>query len=264
LPPAPRSARGNAARGDAASALPQAGNRALSTLDWLLPVLILFWVWRYALRCWFIADDFAWLNLLGSVHSFRDFLCAMFAPMAQGAIRPWSERGFFMLFESLFGLDSLPWRLCVFITAAVDILLISRLALRLTRSRLAAFLSPVLWIANAALTDTLCWTSVYNELLCPLFLLSALLLFMRWADTGRTAWWWWQLAVFSLGFGALEINIVYPALALSLGLLAYPPARRRALLPASFLCFSFRRFTFFSIDPPRPSRKPAFTRCALI
>jgi hypothetical protein len=81
------------------------------------------------------------------------------------------------------------------------------------------------------LTDTLCWTSVHNELLCPLFLLSALLLFMRWADTGRTAWWWWQLAVFSLGFRAPKIDIVYPALALSLCLLAYPSARRRGLLP---------------------------------
>jgi hypothetical protein len=69
------------ARDPAASAFPQAG-----TLQWLLPVLILFWVWRYALRCWLIADDFAWPKLLGSVHSFRDFLRAMFAPMAQSAI----------------------------------------------------------------------------------------------------------------------------------------------------------------------------------
>jgi hypothetical protein len=230
-----------------------------------LPVLFLFWVWRYALRCWFIADDFAWLNLLGSVHSFRDFLCAMFAPMAQGAIRPWSERGFFMLFESLFGLDSLPWRLCVFITAAADILLISRLALRLTRSRLAAFLSPVLWIANAALTDTLFWTSVYNELLCPLFLLSALLLFMRWPDTGRTAWWWWHNWLFSASGSerSRSISFTRPLPCRSASWLTHPRAAGLSS-PASFLCFSFRRFTFVSIDPPRPSRKPAFTRCTLI
>jgi hypothetical protein len=103
----------------------------------------------------------------------------MFSPVTQGTIRPWSERGFFMLFELLLGLNSLPWG-------------VVRLHHRCRRhfSDLPAcsaphpipsrrILSPVLWIANPALTDTLCRTSVYNELLCPLFLLSALLLFMR-------------------------------------------------------------------------------------
>ncbi len=187
--------------------------RLLDAAALLAPVAFLFLLWSDSLRAWFIADDFAWLGLLPSIHSFQDFLHAMFAPMAQGTIRPWSERGFFILFERLFGLDPLPWRLCVFFTAAADAVLINRLARRLTGSRFAAFLAPVLWIANSALADALSWTCVYNELLCPLFLLGALLLFIRWLDTGDRRWWWWQLVVFTLGFGALEINIVYPAVA---------------------------------------------------
>lgn len=209
-------------------------------------MLLLFCIWWDALGCWFIADDFAWLNLLGSVHSFHDFLIAMFAPMAQGTIRPWSERGFFLLFESLFGLDSLPYRLCVFATAGIDIVLISRLALRLTGSRFTAVLAPVLWVANAALTAALCWTCVYNELLCPLFLLVALLLFIRWADTGRANWWWWQVVVFILGFGALEINIVYPALAAAFCLFATPSDKRRRLLLGALPLFVIS-LTYFVI-----------------
>lgn len=204
------------------------------------PVALLFVLWWNGLRCWFIADDFAWLGLLPGVHDFQDFLHAMFAPMAQGTIRPWSERGFYLLFESLFGLDPLPFRLCVFFTAAIDAVLVSRLALRLTHSRFAAGLAPVLWIVNAALADALCWTCVYNELLCPLFLLGGLLLFIRWIDTGERRWWWWQLAVFTLGFGALELNVVYPALALALlvcgagvfaGARTLPRARYLSLAP---------------------------------
>ncbi len=65
-------------------------------------------------------DDFAWLGLLRDVHSFHDVLHALFDPAAQGTIRPWSERGFFLLFETLFGLDSLPFRICVFVTMAAD------------------------------------------------------------------------------------------------------------------------------------------------
>ena len=30
---------------------------------------------------------------------------------------------------------------------------------------------------------------------------------------GGRVFWWWQLVVFTLGFGALEVNVVYPALA---------------------------------------------------
>jgi hypothetical protein len=219
--------------------------RVLPAVQWIVPVLLLFWIWWDGLRCWFIADDFAWLDLLGSVHSFRDFLSAMFVPMAQGTIRPWSERGFFMLFESLFGLAALPYRLCVFATAGLDIVLISRLALRLSGSRLAAFLAPVLWVANAALAPTLCWTCVYNELLCPLFLLSALLLFIRWAETGRARWWWWQVVVFVLGFGALETNIVYPALAAAFCLFAAPAEKRRRLLAGTLPLFAISLTYFF-------------------
>jgi len=39
----------------------------------------------------------------------------MVQPFAQGTIRPWSERAFFMGFYTLFGLDALPFRICVFL-----------------------------------------------------------------------------------------------------------------------------------------------------
>jgi hypothetical protein len=84
------------------------------------------------------------------------------------------------------------------------------------------------------IAPVLSWSSAYNEALCALFLLSALALFIRFVETGRRVFWWWQLVVFTLGFGALELNVVYPALAAAWALtIARMPLRRvaRSLLP---------------------------------
>jgi hypothetical protein len=199
---------------------------ATRALWWLLPVVFLFWLYREAFFTWFIADDFAWLSLLRLVRVRHDLLHELFAPMAQGTIRPWSERGFFMLLQSLFGLESMPFRVVVFATAAVDTLLIAWMTRRLVpggaASRLAGAVAGILWVANAALVRPMDWSSAYNEIMCPLFLLSALALFIRYIETGRQAFWWWQLVVFCLGFGALELNVVYPALAAAWVLFAAP------------------------------------------
>ncbi len=197
---------------------------------WLLPIAFLFWLYSTGLRTWFLADDFAWLGLLRDVHSFQDVLSALFTPAAQGTIRPWSERGFFLLFESLFGLDSLPFRICVFATMTVNLLLIVWITRRITGSLMAGSVAAILWAANAALVTIMAWNSSYNEAMCSLFLLGSLVLLIRYAETGRRVFWWWQLVVFILGFGALEINVVYPALAVAYVLFVAPHARRKPLI----------------------------------
>ncbi|HWF10635.1 MAG TPA: hypothetical protein VG297_19340, partial [Bryobacteraceae bacterium] len=148
--------------------------------------------------------------------------------------RPLSDRGFFLLFENLFGFQALPFHIWVCLTLAADTLLLGWIAARITGSRVAGVVAPVLWVANSALAPVLSWSSAYNEALCPVFLLAALVLFIRFIETGRWIFWWWQLVVFTLGFGALEVNVVYPALAAAYALaIARLPVRRtiRILLP---------------------------------
>jgi hypothetical protein len=230
---------------------------------WLLaPVFFLGWLYRDAFSTWFLADDFAWLSLLRLYHERHDLLHELFAPMAQGTIRPLSERGYFMVLESLFGLDGLPFHLVAFATAAADLLLIAWLTRRANGqepgSRLAGAAAGIVWAANTALVRPMTWSSAYNELLCPLFLLSALVLFIRYADSGERGFWWWQLVVFSLGFGALEINIVYPALAAAWVIFEVPPPRRpallRSLLPLAGLSAVY--FAIHRLVAPMPSSGP--------
>ncbi len=83
--------------------------RAARILYWLVPpvwCLALYW---QGLFTWFQADDFAWLNL--QVHSWNDLWKALFTPQAQGTVRIWSERLFFIVFKSLFGFHPAPFRI---------------------------------------------------------------------------------------------------------------------------------------------------------
>jgi hypothetical protein len=171
-------------------------------------------LYKYTLRAWFQEDDFAWLGLGLQVDSWRGFLYAMFAPMAQGTIRPLSERAFYMTFFSLFELNALPYRIMVYVTELADIALLTAVAYALTKSYAASFLAPVLWVANIALALPVTWTAAYNEILCSFFFLLSFLALVRYVETGNRRFNLLQWASYLLCFGVLEINVVYPLIAM--------------------------------------------------
>ena len=188
-------------------------SRAVKVAFWLTPIVFCIYIYWMGMRIWFQQDDFAWLNLRTQVHDFRSFLWAMFTPLAQGTIRPWSERGFFMVFSYFFGLRALPYRLFVFLNQFVNIVLLMMVARKLTRSQVAAFIAPLLWVSCNALVTPMTWSAAYNEIQCTTFLLLSFYLFIRYTEAGDRRFYWAQWVTFVLGFGALEINVVYPAIA---------------------------------------------------
>jgi hypothetical protein len=211
----------------------------LFILYWGLPSLLCLWLYWKGLHTWFFQDDFAWLGLRLSIFNFQDFLKALFAPMAQGTIRVLSERGFFLLFEYLFGLDALPFRIFVFATQFANLILLSLVARRLTGSKLAGFLAPVLWTLNSSLATAMSWTSSYNQVLCAFFLLSSFLLFLRYTESGERRFYVAQWITFLIGFGALELNVVYPAIVFAYCLLC-----RREYLRSTLPMFAASIFYF--------------------
>src|ERR1700761_5022389 len=98
--------------------------RAARAAYWLLPIAFCLAVYWLGIRTWFVQDDFAWLSLRLHIFDFKSLLQALFAPQAQGTIRPFSERGFFLLFSDLFGLRALPYRLFVFFDQALNVVLV--------------------------------------------------------------------------------------------------------------------------------------------
>ena len=57
------------------------------------------------------------------------------------------------------------------------------------------------------------WSSIYNQVLSAFFFLLAFYFLLRHIETGRRAYEMAHWTAFVLGLGALEINVVYPALA---------------------------------------------------
>jgi hypothetical protein len=174
---------------------------------------LLVWLDWHGLRSWFHQDDFAWLSLGGRVHSLGDLFAALFRPAAQGTVRVFSERVFFLVLERLFGMDHRPFHLVVLATQAANLALLAWITLRISGSRLAAAAAPVFWTVGPGLAVPLAWLSAYNQILCGFFLLAAFACLLQWLETNRRGWCAAQAALFVLGLGALEIMVVYPVLA---------------------------------------------------
>ena len=178
-----------------------------------IPMLFCVAVHWLALHTWFYNDDFAWLGLKLKADSLHGLLQMLFRPAAGGTVRVLSERLYFLVFSSMFGLHAAPYRLMTLFTQFANIVLIMQIARQVAGSALAGFLAAVLWTANASLAEALAWNSAYNEIAEAFCLLLAFRLFLAYIDTGRVRYWIWQWVVFLLGFGVLEMNVVYPALA---------------------------------------------------
>jgi hypothetical protein len=168
--------------------------------------------WR-GFTAWFRADDFAWMGLTLGVHNFPDLLKALFSPMAEGTIRPLSERAFFMAGYALFGLHALPFRIAIFATQFASLALVAWIGDRLTGVRGAGFFAAVFWTVNNSAAISLGWASAYNQVLCAFFILLAFHFLLRYIETGSARYNVYQWLAFVAGFGAMELNIVYPALA---------------------------------------------------
>ncbi|MEO8597932.1 MAG: hypothetical protein ABI759_31720 [Candidatus Solibacter sp.] len=180
---------------------------------WLAPSLLCLALYWRGFTGWFRADDFAWLGTGIYIQNFHDLLIAIFAPQAQGTIRPLSERLFFLAGFSIFGMEALPFKIVIFLTQFANLVLVASIGSRITGKRAAGFVAAVLWVLNASGILPLGWVCVYNQVLCGFFLLLALHFLMRRVETGERRYRLYEWAAFVLGFGALELNVVYPAIA---------------------------------------------------
>jgi hypothetical protein len=182
---------------------------------WLLPLFFCLAVYWYGLKAWFSGDDFLWLGLLHRVYDWNSLWDALFTPTRHGTFRPLSERAFFLVFRALFDLDNVPYRIWVFLTQFGSLALMASIVWRITGSRLAGFLAPVLWTANSNIAHVMAWDSAYMQILCGFCLLLAFHFFLRYMETGRRRFYWLQWAVFLTGFLVMETNVMYPVLAAS-------------------------------------------------
>lgn len=209
----------------------------------VLPILVLLALYWPGLANWFYQDDFGWLRLRQDVHTAGDLPRVLFAPKAHGNLRPLGENAYWLGLSSVFGAHALPFRLCAFLTQAASLLLLGAILERLTGSWAAALWAQILWMVSPSLAPVMSWSSIYNQVLSGFFFLLAFWFLL----SGRT---WAHWAAFVLGLGALEINVVYPALAASYALL-YDRKRLRRIAPmfAVSALFVWVHFHFAGAQP---------------
>jgi hypothetical protein len=177
------------------------------------PMLVCLAVHWIALKTWFSNDDFAWLGLRLSIQSPREFLDAVFTPMAEGTTRVLSERLYFLAFSSVFGMNAVPFRIWVFGTQFVNIALLAWIARRISGSSAVGLLAPILWTVNCGIAMAIGWSSAYNQILVAFFLLVSFFCLLQYIDTGKRRYLAAQWAAFLLGFGAQELMVMYPVVA---------------------------------------------------
>jgi hypothetical protein len=183
------------------------------TLKLLAPTVCLAVYW-YGLRSWFLGDDFLWLGIQARIHAGSSFWYEVFQPTQHGTFRPLSERLFFLVFHWAFGLNSLPYRICVFLTFFACLILLAVILRKITGSRMAGVAAALFWAVNPAMATVMTWSSSYMQVLCALFLLGAFYFLLRHIETGNWRWYAAQVAAFLAGFLVMETNAVYPVLAL--------------------------------------------------
>jgi len=179
----------------------------------IAPAVCLALFWR-APFIWFRNDDFSLLGIPLDVHNIRDLFHVLFVPVAQGTVRVLSERVFFLAFSSVFHMNALPFRICAMATWFANLTLAALIGERLIGSRAAGVLAAVLWTANGAVVLPLVWAVTYTEVLCALCILLAFYARLRWLESGKRGWRITEWAAYLAGFGALEIIVMYPCIAL--------------------------------------------------
>jgi hypothetical protein len=218
-------------------------------LYFISPIVCLIVFWD-VLFTWFLNDDFAWLGLRLELHGAGDLPRLLFEPQAQGTVRFLSERLFFLIGTSLFGVHAVPFRAVGLATWFVVLTLATLIGTRLTGSPAAGVAAAIFWTTSYALVTPLAWSSAYNQLLCSLLVLCAFYARLRWLDSNHNRWRIAEWTVYLLAFGALEIVVMYPFVALIYTWWGRPPGPQPAPRPArdkSVLALCVPAFIFVAI-----------------
>ena len=192
-----------------------------SVLLYCIPLAVCALLYARVWNSWFFQDDFGWLYLNQELAA-SNLWSILTRPMAQGTWRPLSERAQFMILPALFGLDATPHHVLAFLTQFLNLLLLNNIVKKISASAFAGCAAAIFWAVNAGLALPIGWPSAYSQIECAAFLLGALWLWIRYAETGQRRYLVLQWAMFLLGFAVQELNVVYPAIALSYALLFAP------------------------------------------
>lgn len=187
----------------------------------LVPValifLTVFLLYRPALLIYFSQDDFFHFKLGQTGDGFWSFIRLFgFYPFEERGIafyRPVFREALFNLFYSLFGLNSLPFRVFAFLLHFTNILLVLILIQKISHSRLIAFFATFFFgIASANVATLYYLAGGIQALGMTFFLLLSVMFFWDWLKKGVWGRKIASFAFFLLALASHEQAVVIPFL----------------------------------------------------
>lgn len=142
---------------------------------------LLFW---RGLRLYFIQDDFIylWFTKNQSLHGFLQ----LFANKSAGFYRPISTYLYFFVLQWLFGVNAFPYHLANLLIHISNSLLLAYLVYLLTKSRVVAFASALIFATRVGHVISVYWICVTTQSMTLMFFLLSLIFYVHhWKAGGR-------------------------------------------------------------------------------
>lgn len=198
-----------------------------------------------SINIFFISDDWFHLRIsqIGNIEEFINFFSFSQTPQSAAFYRPIPTQVFFFVFNSLFGLNAVPYHIFTLFVFGLSLYLLSKLLLKLFDRKLA-LISTFIYAISVTHFSRLYFLSAFQEIAMAVFLISAMLFYIDHSKKGYLG----SLILYILSLASKETAVVLPALLLLIdwekGVLKIRKIMPFILITAAYLIFYLNGFGF--------------------
>lgn len=177
------------------------GTLPFNLLVWIFYTLLVFLAYSFALKLYFIQDDFGFItrHLPGGEVPFKD----VFKP--DGIYyRPFTQHLWYYMVNPLFNLNPFWYHLVNLIVHSINIILVYHIGRALTRNINFGFFLGLIYGTRTLAYLAVVWPSAVNELIVTMFLFSTFLAYQRFVVTGSRAAWWASVLLYLMAILSKE------------------------------------------------------------
>lgn len=173
-------------------------------------ILAFVYLYGFTLRYYFQQDDFFFL-LISKATSLKDI--PNFFVVREGLIayRPFSERIYYYVIQTLFGLNPVIFRIVNFLLILTSFFLIIKVVAYITKDRLTGILTACFWITASFHFMAISWIAASYNIVGTFFYLLTSLCFLKHIDTKKRIYYFFSITFFIFTIGSFEFSITWPA-----------------------------------------------------
>lgn len=178
-----------------------------------LAIFVALLIFAPSLLNFFSADDWFHLRVskISTVGEFVNFFSFSQSPQFAGSYRPLSTQIFFFVFQSVFGLNPLPYHLFVWLVFAMVLYLLFVVLREISGSWQLAMIAVFIYAVSATNFTRLYFISTFQEILMIALILGAMLFYLRsYGGVKRARNYAVACSFFALALACKETAIVFP------------------------------------------------------